>query len=171
MGFRDIDQNGSGQISLAELDLGIKVFLHEDCFLMKPAIKEAFKYAKDSNPNDKHDDPFVEFHEFRILMVALRMYIELYCAFDEVDTGDDNRVDFEEFKVALPMFEKWGVKIEVPEAAFAEIDEKGGGQVLFNEFAQWALHKGLDFDDSLEGGDLSKADIKVPEKKKVAPKK
>jgi Ca2+-binding EF-hand superfamily protein len=45
--FRTIDQNGSGQISLAELDLGIKTFLGEECFLLKPAIKEAFKAAKD----------------------------------------------------------------------------------------------------------------------------
>jgi Ca2+-binding EF-hand superfamily protein len=45
--FRQIDQNGSGQISLAELDLGIKNFLGEECFLLKPAMKEAFKAAKD----------------------------------------------------------------------------------------------------------------------------
>ena len=49
--FREIDQNGSGQISLAELDLGIKNFLGEECFLLKPAIKEAFKAAKDQGNN------------------------------------------------------------------------------------------------------------------------
>ena len=37
----------------------------------------------------------MEFHEFRLLMVSLRNYIELFCAFDEVDTGDDNRIDLE----------------------------------------------------------------------------
>ena len=28
-------------------------------------------------------------------MVHLRRYIELYCAFDHIDSGDDNRIDFE----------------------------------------------------------------------------
>jgi Ca2+-binding EF-hand superfamily protein len=44
--FDEVDQNGSGRISLAELDLGVKNFLGEEIFLMKPAMKEAFKASK-----------------------------------------------------------------------------------------------------------------------------
>jgi hypothetical protein len=33
----------------------------------------------------------------------------------------------------LPLLEEWGVKIEDHEAAFNEIDENGGGQVLFGK--------------------------------------
>ena len=40
---------------------------------------------------------------------------------------------FEEFEAALPLLEEWGVKIEDHEAAFNEIDENGGGQVLFGK--------------------------------------
>ena len=50
--YKQMDQNGSGKISLAELDLGIKIFLGEECFLLKPAIKEAFKAAKDQGNLD-----------------------------------------------------------------------------------------------------------------------
>ena len=50
--FRQMDQNGSGKISLAELDLGVKIYLGEECFLLKPAIKEAFKAAKDQGDLD-----------------------------------------------------------------------------------------------------------------------
>ena len=63
--FRQIDQNGSGQISLAELDLGIKIYLGEECFLLKPAIKEAFKAAKDQGDIDS----FFLFLQFELFQV------------------------------------------------------------------------------------------------------
>ena len=47
------------------------------------------------DPNDGEEDHFIEWAEFRLLMVCLRQYIELYCAFDYIDSGDDNRIDFE----------------------------------------------------------------------------
>merc|ERR1712150_379696 len=158
------DQNGSGEISLAELDLAIKLFLGDECFLLKPAIKEAFKAAKDQDPDDGVEDFFVDFSEFRLLMVYIRRYIELYCAFDHIDSGDDNRIDFEEFKAALASLEEWGVKIEDAETAFAEIDENGGGQILFGEFASWAFKQGLDYAKDLDEGDSTSANITVKKK-------
>ena len=32
-------------------------------------------------------------------------------------------------------------------AVFNKIDDNGGGQILFEEFIRWALHKNLDLDD------------------------
>ena len=46
------------------------------------------------DPDDGEEDAFVDFSEFRLLMCHLRSYIELYCAFDLIDSGDDNRIDF-----------------------------------------------------------------------------
>merc|ERR1712113_902639 len=82
--FDAVDQNGSGQLSLAEIDLGVKNYLGEEIFLMKPAMKEAFKASKGFDPDE--GDDFVEKSEFRLLMVNLRRYIELFAAFDEVDS-------------------------------------------------------------------------------------
>merc|ERR1712173_351380 len=107
----------------------------DECYFLKPAMRQAFKAAKDTDPDDGEVDDFVEYAEFRLLMVFLRRYIELFCAFDHIDSGDDNRVDLEEFEAALPLLEEWGVKVEDAEATFAEIDDNGGGQVLFDEFA------------------------------------
>ncbi len=67
--------------------------------------------------------------------------------FDEIDSSDDRRVSLEEFKKALPLLEKWGVKITNAEEAFKKIDADGGGLILFHEFADWALKMGLDLDD------------------------
>ena len=36
---------------------------------------------------------------------------------------------------------------------FWEIDTNNGGIVLFEEFCEWAMKKGLDYDTSLAGGD------------------
>ena len=53
-----------------KLDLGILSFVGEKEFRMKPAIREAFKAAK--NVDDCKDDDYVERSEFRALMIALR---------------------------------------------------------------------------------------------------
>ena len=36
------------------------------------------------------------------------------------------------------------------EAEFAKIDKNGGGQILFNEFVDWALEKNLDIEDDID---------------------
>ena len=70
--------------------------------------------------------------------------------FELVDTGDDRRVDLGEFTKAVPMMNKWGVTISDPAATFKEIDKNGGGQILFDEFVQWGVQKGLDLEDDDE---------------------
>merc|ERR1712150_35701 len=142
--FDSADQSGSGQLSLAEIDLAVKDFLGEEVFLMKPAIKEAYKAAKGVDPDD--DASFVDQSEFRVLLVALAKYCELWVAFEEIDDGEDHRINFEEFEGALPQIEKWGVKVEDAKAAFDEMDTNDGGQVLFNEFCRWAMKKHIDVD-------------------------
>ena len=45
---------------------------------------------------------------------------------------------------------KWGIKITSEEeckGAWYEFDADGHGKVLFDEFSNWAIKKGLDLDD------------------------
>ena len=60
--------------------------------------------------------------------------------FDNIDTGDDRRVDIEEFKAGLSSL---GMELEneEAEAEFADIDKNGGGQILFDEFCTWLAEK------------------------------
>ena len=158
--FSRFDPNGNGYLSLAEIDKGlIETFgLHGgDMFSTKrckPAIMRAYQAAKDIGEakSDLSDD-YVTKKEFRLLLVYLRRYFELLAMFDEVDTGDDRRVDFKEFKAALPMFVEWGVKVTNPRMAFDAADEDGMGMLLFDEFSGWALTRGLEMleDDAEEG--------------------
>jgi len=166
--FDTMDKSGNGQLSLAEIDLGILEFLGSEFHIMKPAIRMAYKSSKDVDPRENMEDSFVEFAEFRLLMVNIRRYIELFAAFDAVDDGDDNRINLEEFATSLGMLKEWGIEVSDAEASFKQIDLNGGGQILFNEFAAWALKNGLDYDKDLDAGDATKVltEVDVPDRPK-----
>eukprot|EP00754_Rhynchopus_humris_P007730 Rhum_TRINITY_DN13544_c0_g1::Rhum_TRINITY_DN13544_c0_g1_i1::g.60666::m.60666 len=147
--FNDMDMNGNGYLSLAEVDKGVRDVLKCDhLFDCKPALIRAFNSVKDTAPSHTpHSDDYVTRAEFRLLLVALRQMFELWAMFELIDTGDDRRVDLDEFKKAVPLLEKWGVRVTDAEGTFKEIDKNGGGQVLFDEFVDWGVKKGLDLED------------------------
>ena len=92
-------------------------------------------------------DDYVSKGEFRFLLKYLRLYYELWVAFDRIDTSDDRRVSKSEFMAAVPLLEKWNVNMANPEAEWKAADRDGGGMLLFIEFCDWAIKKNLDLDD------------------------
>ena len=98
--------------------------------------------TKSFNPDD-----YVSKGEFRFLLKYLRLYYELWVAFDRIDTSDDRRVSESEFMAAVPLLEKWNVNMANPEAEWKAADRDGGGMLLFIEFCDWAIKKNLDLDD------------------------
>ncbi len=144
--FNQFDPNGNGYLSLAEVDKGCRDVLGiYEIFECKKVIMRAFQAAKrvhNGTSNDRGSD-YIERVEFRLLLVYLLKYFEVWQMFDSIDNGNDSRIHLEEFKAAIPQIEAWGVKVDDPEAAFAEIDTNGGGQLLFDEFAEWAISKEL----------------------------
>ncbi|KAK3251352.1 hypothetical protein CYMTET_39307 [Cymbomonas tetramitiformis] len=147
--FAQFDPNSNGYLSLAEVDKGIRDVLElEELFDCKPAIMRAFQAAKGVHNSKSTLGPdFIERIEFRLLLVYLRQYFELYQMFDEVDSSDDRRVSLDEFLAAQDKIKSWGLDIADPEAEFQIIDANGGGMVLFIEFADWAIKKNLDLED------------------------
>lgn len=156
--FSKFDPNGNGILSLAELDRGLKVVLLqvdgiEDC---TPAINRAFHAARDvCPPVAAFSDDYIDKNEFRVLLVYLRHYVELWELFNSIDTSGDRRVRPKEFQAALPLLNKCGLKAataweEDPAGAFAQMDKNGGGVVLFDEFADFILRNGL---HDLDGDD------------------
>lgn len=147
--FKQFDPNGNGYLSLAEVDKGIRDILNiEELFNLKPVIMRAFQAAKGANnaknKASSHGPDYIEKCEFRLLFVYLGKYFELWELFDEVDTDDDRRVDHAEFLKAVPIINSWGAHITDADATFKEIDRNGGGIILFDEFAHWALSRHLD---------------------------
>ena len=113
-----IDINGNGIVSLAEVDKGMRDILQcDEIFQKKAVMMRAWQAAKKVLPSKRKDnkgDEYVEKKEFRFLLQCLRQYVEYHVAFDRVDSNDDNRISFDEFKKCLPSIEKWVGKIENP---------------------------------------------------------
>jgi Ca2+-binding EF-hand superfamily protein len=149
--FTLFDPNGNGILSLAEVDRGCRDVLGlYEMFDCKKVIMRAFQAAKGVN-DAKCTSPLgrdtIERCEFRLVLLYLRQYFGVWQMFDGIDSGADHRIDLDEFKAALPKVEAWGFKVGDPEAEFKIIDANQGGQLLFDEFADWAIKKGLDLDD------------------------
>lgn len=154
--FASFDPNGNGYLSLAEIDKGCRDVLGlYELFEAKKAIMRAYQAAKDVAPTS--DKPgldgadYVEKSEFRLLLMYLRDYFVLWKIFEMIDTGTDSRINMDEFIQAVPKIEQFfGIEIADPEAEFAAIDANSGGQVLFDEFADWALRLILEKETAAE---------------------
>jgi hypothetical protein len=152
--WNKIDNNGNGILSLAEIDRGIRDILQLDSvFNCKPAIMRAFQAAKQVNGKTSGmSGDYVERNEFRALLEYLRKYFELYVMYRHIDTNFDGRVSLGEFKEALPKLQEWGVEIDDADEAFELIDIDGGGMILFDEFAAWAIPQTLSLGEDGPGG-------------------
>ena len=140
-------------MSLAEADFGVKNVLKMGEVIPAPVIMRAFQAAKGVNKSGAANDDFVELSEFRIFLLYLRQYLELWVMFDAIDTSKDKLIEEKEFSAAVEMVEKWGLKVEDPAKMFKEIDADGSGKVMFDEFAHWAIHRKLDLEDDDDAPD------------------
>ena len=77
----------------------------------------------------------------------MRIFYELWVAFERIDSGQDRRINHSEFMSAKPMLEKWGIDMSNPEKQWKAADKDGSGQILFTEFSDWAIKRNLDLDD------------------------
>lgn len=126
--------NNNGLLSLAEIDKYIQ-HAWPEMFKNKKAIMRAYKAS------DKSQDGFINAKEFEELLYFLFYYDKLHKIFDSIDTNDDQRVSFDEFKKALaalgiPKSSEQELKEE-----FARMDTNGGGYALFDEFCVYLAKK------------------------------
>lgn len=170
--FAQWDVNSNGSLSYSEIDRAMKKMMtgltpgmaagkgafFEWSRSWKPIIMRAFQQAKEFNSprRKKRNDDYVERDEFRLLLVCIRRYFELFIAFSRMDLNSDRKIDLEEFVTSLPELQKWGIHVAEADAAeeFAVIDTNSGGSIMFDEFIHWALNKKLGLDEV----DDSKAD-------------
>merc|ERR1711924_279492 len=153
MGWKEIDFNGNGIISVAETHKFIeehteqhpvlKVFIDENTGKAKqaPLIRAWAKvcgYVGGGQPyEDGHKDGFIHKNEFKHFLKYCFLYNELFTVF-LVDAEGDRRVSLEEFKTEVPKFVE-GATPEQLEKVFKVIDKNGGGQILFDEFCQYVI--------------------------------
>ena len=86
---------------------------------------------------DVSGDGFIERREFRLLLMYIVYFNELWDTFEEIDTDGDRRLTKAEFARGGRAV---GLSLSAEQAAaeFARVDENEGGYVLFDEFCSWA---------------------------------
>lgn len=142
----EMDVNGNGYLSLAEIDKGLRDTLKaDDIFDAKPVIMRAFQAAKNYGNQDGVGADYVEKKEFRILLEYLYMYFGLFQHFNSMDEDHDQRLTLEEFSDSLPLLSQWGITVaeEDAEETFNRIDTNSGGKILFEEFCDWAISENM----------------------------
>ena len=122
--FDRSDGNGNEMLSLAELDL--LVVREFPTFNNKPALMRAYKAA------DKDETGYVMKDEFPFFVRYLVYYNNLWNVFAAADDSDDRRLTKDELIAAADP-----LGLDDPAAAFDEMDQNGGGYVLFDEFCAW----------------------------------
>jgi len=152
--FKNFDGNGNGYLSLAETDKGIRDVLKlDEVFHCKQVIMRAFQAAKDKyKSKSKYGPDYIELTEFRFFLVYLRQYFEYFVMFEKLDVTGDKKVTIDEFKQALPLLEKWGVKVSGVEETFKKISG-GDRSIIFPEFCEWAIKQSLDLEDDEDFND------------------
>jgi Ca2+-binding EF-hand superfamily protein len=166
--FNLIDVNGNGFVSLAEIDKALPELM--GCvalFNAKPAIIRAFMAAV-NKPLPKNDDQAFKKHskdyiyageQFRVLIQYLHEFFQMYLIFqDIIDTDEDRRIDCQEWAnfITSGNAERVGIEVtpqmledkcgETPMAGYSvfnEIDTDQAGCILFKEFSDFCIRKGI----------------------------
>jgi Ca2+-binding EF-hand superfamily protein len=150
--FRLWDPNGNGKLSLREVVKGLGDAIGH-VKMVVPAVNRAFHAARrlefeQAKESQNLSDDFVEYKEFRALLVYVSYYLDLWDLFARADTSGDRRMSFNEFQEIV----SWLVARSTddtthlttdPKATFDRMDHDGGGSIFFDEFAHWALCEGI----------------------------
>ena len=148
--WKKINEYGNGFVSYKRLSVQLDKYLNLPSVVKnKGPMKLAFKSAcnKYSRRGMREEDNLIEWMEFRIFLVFLRQYFEYWKMFERLDKSGDHQINLEEFKNAIPIMEKWGVKISNPEEEFKKIDKNNEGNISFEEFCNYAIEKSLDLEE------------------------
>ena len=145
--WSELDVNGNGMVSLAELDKlivddiekkGGERFAGMD---NKPALLRTY-YATCSGG---YEDDYIEKHEFRAMLRNLFFFTKLWKVFEAADASErykDRRITLPEF-VAFCASNTLGVTATADQAAdmFHDADLNDGGMLLFDEFCKFVADK------------------------------
>eukprot|EP00756_Hemistasia_phaeocysticola_P000651 Hpha_TRINITY_DN10476_c0_g1::TRINITY_DN10476_c0_g1_i1::g.193552::m.193552 len=141
--FHDIDKNGNGFLSLAELDLAVRT--QWPGFNHREALIRAYKLADMKSGADGKKDGFLSWSddekkcEFSRFLKYLQLYVEYWDKFARIDLDQDRCLERDEWKMRAGTLFPGVVLSEADlELIFDELDADGGGRVRFDEFCAWA---------------------------------
>lgn len=149
--FKEFDPTNSGFLTQAQCLTGCKavLFLDEMTSNLSLLVQRAYASAQERGgpaADDAIKKDRINLADFRLFLVYLYDYFELWVMFQDVDVDADTGITQEEFTKAVPTIEEWGVHIEDPTTTFNLVDTNGGGTITFDEFCHWAIRQHLDAD-------------------------
>jgi len=127
--FKKIDFNHNGTLSLAELDKA--VMLIWPTLNNKPAIMRAYKLT------DEDKNGWVSLQEFPTFLKYVVIFNRLFLKFQKIDTSGDRRINWDELRKGKQFLELGDISDKELRDVFDEMDDNGGGEVLFDEFCMW----------------------------------
>ena len=131
--FSEMDVNGNGLISLAEIDKLIATMYPK--FDNKPALIRAY-HAADTNGNG-----LISKKEFKSLWEYIEYFNRVWHKFEAMDKNNDRKLNLDEFKTMS--CELFDTKFKDKEAAyvFELIDTNNGGAITFTEFCSFMIKR------------------------------
>ncbi|CAF1177314.1 unnamed protein product, partial [Rotaria sordida] len=90
---------------------------------------------------DTSGNGFVELREFEKIVLLLKQYDEISKIFEELDTNDDHRISFQEFKRGFQLLGEDDSDEDSLRQEFNAIDSNHGGYILFDEFCMYMANK------------------------------
>ena len=138
------DKNGSKNASLAEVDGMIDYYARTQAHKFNGffkgmhnshAIIRAFHFTRKSEASSDGDD-WIQKKEFPALLKNLHFFNQIYRVFNNIDESGDMRIDASEFSKGVKAL---GIRASALDARdmFNEIDNNGGGYILFDEFCRY----------------------------------
>jgi len=94
-----MDYNGNGYLNLTEIENGWKYMGDIPPIMQRDSvINRAFNIARTKvKSKNKRNDEFVTWSEYRFLLQYICQYYQYQIVYEEIDTGDDNKIAYEEF--------------------------------------------------------------------------
>lgn len=123
--FTQIDVNGNGTLSLAELDLA--VIRKWPQLNSKAAIMRAYKLA------DTSGNGWLDKKEFFKFLKYLSIYHTLWLKFQRIDSDRSGNITFDELRKNKKEIGLGHLSDVELRAMFKEIDKNNGGKILFEE--------------------------------------
>ena len=151
--FKDFNKNEKRYISYKRINISIVNYLE---------LPNIIRDSKDANPirlagnaamqkyirNNKYDN-VLEWREFRIFLYYLKQYFTYIKIFQIKNNLEEHRINFEEFKKALPQMKEFGVELNETEANIRYNKIKLGSEnsITFGDFCSYIIEKSIELED------------------------
>ncbi len=152
--FDEIDKKSRHFLSFGEVEQGLTRLLNSSAgpsqsFDPQPLIHRACRAAAKRSAHGS-ELAHVELKEFHVLLAYVRLYLQFWHIFKHADSSSDGAINFDEFELCLDDLRSLGIEVGNPKLMFSKLDKNGNGNILFEEFCNWAVSIHLDLQERAE---------------------